>query len=737
MSPHHSPSNTAYKRSRSSQWWHAIRAHQPSESSWASALRRGLLVAALVAIGAITGEFATASIIAIGALNMGLVDAVVPRRTLARTLIAVAVLGGIVAFLAASVAGTWWTVPLLAVLAYVTGAIGSLGLVAFNTTFMTLVMAVLFTNDPGDVDNSLRLGVLVLIGGLLQAGSSIIAWRRERDAKLLNKLSLTLAALTDLAMSTGTRSNDGDSSPDDLLAVARLDAAAKEAAAERAISDAGLNPAREQQLGKVVSEVNWTRLCLTTWLASGERTQEQREKVQTMLADADWFLHRHPRTPAPIRTATDELDVQPISTTADAHPTWTTLVNQLNKLQQATRALGAAAKSDATDAGTLADARASSESAGANSPSPTVLLARIGHLLLPSSPTFRQAARLTLAVTIAQAIAIGFDIERGYWLPLTVVMVVKPDFSTTLIRGSLRIIGTVAAVVLGGAVLEVTGNPQWLMVVLLAIFAPLTMRWISANYAFGAFAITSSVLVLIEAGDPTGTTITLRLENTLIGVAIAIAAYALYPSWSGNRLLPALSKALNTQQVWTAQVLAALVSGQPPQAGQRSAGHDSRDALLAARPLVDQANLEPHRGAIDPGAAFSLLDACHRAAVATLTLEVAARGPVRLPDHDHLVQTTRRIDDALAQATSIVVGIQDDELGAQRGSTAPAATPEDGPSQSIPADNQSALDADQLSRIDPGMDPDAATVSTVNSVERLVTAANATVLAAQRIQRVP
>ena len=41
----------------------AVRSGQPSTSSWPSALRRGLLVAVIVAVGAGVGEFATASTI--------------------------------------------------------------------------------------------------------------------------------------------------------------------------------------------------------------------------------------------------------------------------------------------------------------------------------------------------------------------------------------------------------------------------------------------------------------------------------------------------------------------------------------------------------------------------------------------------------------------------------------------------------------------------------------------------
>ena len=43
-------------------------------------------------------------------------------------------------------------------------------------------------------------------------------------------------------------------------------------------------------------------------------------------------------------------------------------------------------------------------------------------MLKPGSAGFRHASRLAVAVGFAEAIALAFNIERGYWIVLTVVM---------------------------------------------------------------------------------------------------------------------------------------------------------------------------------------------------------------------------------------------------------------------------------------------------------------------------
>ncbi|MFA7267195.1 MAG: FUSC family protein, partial [Candidatus Nanopelagicales bacterium] len=447
----------------------AIRSHQPSASGWPSAIRRGMLVGIIVAVGAGVGEFATAATIAVGALNLGLVDPVVPRRLLAATLAAVTVATAFIAFVAAGVAGSWWAVAVLMALAYVSGAIGSSGLVAFNMTFMALVTGVLFTNDPGTWAEAAHLGALVLVGSLLQGASTLIAWRPEREASIRRSYTNFVDAMRAFAVST------------DSLTVGHLHAASAQMAAEAVIDSAGLSPAREQRFRDLLEQLSWTRLCLSNWIATGQPTVQQRAEVGRTLDQVAVLLQwrgarRHHRGDHDAATLS-ELPA------GQADPTWSTLAAQIALLERAARDFAVHSHSLHEGTSRKPTSRREVDRAAA-----AAVRTSIPKLLRPGAAGSRHALRLALAVGVAEAIALGFSIERGYWIVLTVVMVVKPDFSTTLVRGLLRVVGTAAAVVVAGAVLSLTSNPQWLMVALVFIFAPLTMRWITANYAFASFA---------------------------------------------------------------------------------------------------------------------------------------------------------------------------------------------------------------------------------------------------------
>lgn len=641
----------------------SVLSHQPSETGWPSAIRRGALVGLIVAIGAAIGEFPTAATISIGALNLGLIDPPVPRRLLARALITATVATALIAFVSAGVAGSWWAVPMLMVLAYLTGAIGSMGVVAFNTTFMSLVTAVLFTNDPGSWQNAAHLAFLVFIGSLLQCASTLLAWRYEREAAIRRALVNFGGQMRSFAL---TKTD---------VSAAHLSAANAQINVERLLDSAGLSPRREQRFRDLLDEMCWTRLCISNWIGTGHPTSAQRDHVAAILDHVDAELTSRPTRGESAAASTGHSLPAPESIAARAteDPAWVTLTTQLTKLREATDHFRNHPEGFADPEATPADPRHLNQAAVA------AVRATVATMIKPGSAGFRHAIRLALAVGIAEAIALAFSVERGYWIVLTVVMVVKPDFTTTLVRGILRVAGTAAAVIVAGGVLNLTDSPQWLMVFAIFLFAPLTMRWMTANYAFASFAIGVTVLFLIEAGEPEASPIWLRLENTLIGAVLGFAAYLVLPRWSGDNIRSLLQRVISSQQQWTSSVVGGLGSATYDRQQARTAGEAARNQMLAARPVVEAAVIEPHRAQCDAAAALTVLDACEQAAMATLALEVqvlenpGADAPAVAPDLQGPSQRLlEHLDRDFANVETLVAG--DTESASPANANAPSAS---------------------------------------------------------------
>jgi uncharacterized membrane protein YccC len=160
------------------------------------------------------------------------------------------------------------------------------------------------------------------------------------------------------------------------------------------------------------------------------------------------------------------------------------------------------------------------------------------------SSSFRHALRLAASTALAGLIASAFHVTRGYWIPITVVVVLKPNFGGTLHRGVQRITGTVAGAFLAALVLSCIQDPVWLLVILaLLSFATLTLRW--ANYVAFSIALTPMIMVMLDLAHPgTVTDSFLRIIHTIIGGALAIVCgYLLFPVWERSKLPGQLAEA--------------------------------------------------------------------------------------------------------------------------------------------------------------------------------------------------
>ncbi|HZR51576.1 MAG TPA: FUSC family protein [Streptosporangiaceae bacterium] len=140
------------------------------------------------------------------------------------------------------------------------------------------------------------------------------------------------------------------------------------------------------------------------------------------------------------------------------------------------------------------------------------------------------AARLMTCVLVAGVFTEVVQLQRSYWVLLTVVVVLKPDYGSVFARALQRGIGTVLGAVLG-AVLLVWLHGLWLLVPF-AVLAGLLPLGRSRNYGLLAVFLTPLVVILIDLLSPAGWQLALdRLIDTLIGCGIALVVGFL-PWWT-------------------------------------------------------------------------------------------------------------------------------------------------------------------------------------------------------------
>lgn len=134
------------------------------------------------------------------------------------------------------------------------------------------------------------------------------------------------------------------------------------------------------------------------------------------------------------------------------------------------------------------------------------------------------ALRLSMALVIGTAISHNIGWPHPYWIPMTIVLVSKPDADGTTTRVISRLMGTLLGV--GVTLLLVLGvgdGPVTASIYAgLGVFVMLTFT--KANYPISVSGTTAMIMTLMMlAGDPIVSTDTFRVLATILGGAIALA----------------------------------------------------------------------------------------------------------------------------------------------------------------------------------------------------------------------
>lgn len=169
------------------------------------------------------------------------------------------------------------------------------------------------------------------------------------------------------------------------------------------------------------------------------------------------------------------------------------------------------------------------------------------------SPSFRFAVRLSLAVAVGLWVANHVPYAaHGYWILLTIVVILKPNFSMTRQRYNDRVIGTLIGCVIAAGILRVVDDPLVLLGVLfLSLVASAT--FVTIKYRYTAIAACVQVLVQIHLLMPhSGTVVGERLIDTVIGGVIASIFSFVLPSWEYRSIPRLVENVLNANRRYIA-----------------------------------------------------------------------------------------------------------------------------------------------------------------------------------------
>lgn len=177
-------------------------------------------------------------------------------------------------------------------------------------------------------------------------------------------------------------------------------------------------------------------------------------------------------------------------------------------------------------------------------------------LLNFNSEQFKYALRVSLGLCLAVFIFKFYQIDHGYWIALTMIIVIQPYYGATRKKGAERIIGTVGGVVLGGLIMLLP-LPHEAFVVLLVIVSFFVAYFLRNNYKVGVFFVTIMMVVLMQISQRGSLElIGWRILSTLIGAFLAvIAGYAFWPTWEKQRFPTLMTEGLTETKKYLRQVI--------------------------------------------------------------------------------------------------------------------------------------------------------------------------------------
>ncbi len=144
--------------------------------------------------------------------------------------------------------------------------------------------------------------------------------------------------------------------------------------------------------------------------------------------------------------------------------------------------------------------------------------------------------RLMSCMAIAGVLSEVLPLERSYWVPLTVAVILKPDYGSVFARAVQRALGTVVGAVLGAAILAAVPFGVWLLLPF-GVLAALLPYGKARNFGLSATFLTPFVVLLIDLLHPSGWRLAAdrAVDTVLASLVVLVVGYAVWPvSWHAH-----------------------------------------------------------------------------------------------------------------------------------------------------------------------------------------------------------
>jgi len=559
---------------------------KPRDVPYTVALRNTAAVTLPLALGAATDHLGIGLGVSAGALNTMFSDQPGPYRQRLRRMLVAAAGAGISAFVGYTLGGNDTVIVLAALLWGIAGGLlVALGPDAGRVGLTSMILLVVTSADPRTPTDALGPALLIFSGGVLLMLFAIAAWPWQRYRPERMALAQVCRQLADSA-----RLHD-DTTQAPPVTQALTDVENLLHGRDRA---RGMAMDSFRVLAELIERIRLELLALGgLQAASGDadaaatlaRLREYAARTLVAIANAL-------DAGAPALTATAALEG--FDAAQDALDKSAGSDNVRLVAVAHARALGGqlrAAVRNTDFAGSRGELRqAAREAALPRDLRPRNPLAILRANLHLSSVALRHAIRCGVCLAIAIAGERIAGIGHGYWIPMTCAIVLKPDFAGTFRVGLLRVAGTLLGLLLATALVHIAFGSEWARVALLAVLCFGFRELTTMHYGLGVMLLTGLIVVLLSfEGMAPADTMAARALGTGLGSALALAAYALWPTWERGRVRGTLADLLDAYRQYFLAV-----AGDDPRV-RTEVRALSRRARSNAQASLDRLRGEPRR----------------------------------------------------------------------------------------------------------------------------------------------
>ena len=595
------------------------------------ALRNSMAVALPLGIGIAMGNPLGAVAVTTGALNVSFSDGRDPYYQRARRMITWSVLGAFAVFVG-SITGnnTFAAITVAACWAFLAGLLIAVGQSAGDLGLNTLVALVVFAGRGATTPfGALKTGLLVLAGGLLQSAFCLAFWpmrRYDPERRAVGHVYLNLAKEVDPDADIETTSplNPQSATEQDTITALGNDHTVEGERfrllfdqADRLRLSIYLLRRLRDQLGERDDQRSEAEgdaadlidaiLRLAAELLSAAATHLSDKAATADLSELRNELHLFAQAAQEQKEKAELRLASSIASAVDMLAGQLRLVSELVERTEAAESIGPGSAPDSLDL----KAQFSSWAA--------TLRANLDI----RSAVCRHAIRLSVCVAAGDWIERSLGWHRAYWLPMTVAVVLKPDFTSTFSRGVLRLLGTFVGLVLATALFHLLPVSAVTQLLLVGVFSFLLRYLGPANYGLLSLSISGLVVFLIAAaGYSPGEVIGARAVNTLAGGLLALVAYTVWPTWERTQVSDSFAEMIDASRVYLQEVFKRLLGAAP--ADDVSLKHQRlewRRARSNVEASVDRVISEPGITIVKKDTLLSMLASSHSLMLAIIGVE--------------------------------------------------------------------------------------------------------------------